>query len=1085
MKRGERKEGKERMEEERNRTKESPFFHPSPFDGGNLMESIIRQGTRRLSFEGQRLVDFFRRLIWGEAEPSEDLLLAAGEARRIWGSNEQLKQYKARIPWQNTQILDRIKVSWADKGDEQFYAQSGLAHTDMYEQEIRIYRNAFKRLLGGRYLVEIVAHEYGHPLEIPSLELKHYNSLNVVLRQAVPGAPQKHQLIFNLFADIIINSDLIALRRRWGRTSWIEEVYRELAPKNRSKLWLLYMSIYERLWKVTILSRRKRRQARRNIQSDDIAILVDCMLRSTNPHADWDIWTQKIGPFARIIDKYIDEEAFRDVFLVGMRRSGNFSANKQARQFADAMNRARGFRHRYARAARRLSDIKPDRVQAALNQINGVMSGGGGANAEAVDAIIESATQAAGKNQSVTKHLGKLRRALSAGSRKQSENEMQSISRELKQLAQQYQQASQPLQTLKELSSQQDKHPESITQSLEKLLQQIERFGDEELARQAQEMRDRCFDNDFEAASELAGELQRQLDERRQKAGEASKGLQEMAESQAKQAADFEDLLRRLTHAANKISPGRVQRCEEKNRRLQESLDGIQQALDEANETANEGYAEEEREKLDDAQQELAECEEAFRQEIERELSEIQDRTQQTLRWEERQLLQQALRGLNNALQQALQNISKQTPPEELLRELEKLKEARRRLQWIPFRPWAANDLLRRTQELEEKRAENRHPQELLDKMGDVDVDYLDSVKELEELMRQAEQMARELELRRIGDVFSEISHYMEKEPETSEERRRWQEGKQEIYSALESQADRLDINDFRKMAGFAGVKDAVEANIWFYRARARHKINFPEPPDSAVVNVNAGVDRWRSSRDPVDKYDAVRTVQQHGVQIPDSTTLKARLEMIKTNERTGELEKVPDLEIWLDSSGSMPNPTSTISEHVLSTMVAAHCAINAGAKVKIINYSGQGNCHVVDFTDDIDDIDRAIIKYYGGGTVVPIEEIRKSHEENRNQKRYYIFTTDTYLHNLNPTIEAMKESFELDVPSYKRRCIGWTVFLQGKGDSPIKQIQDALGDKNGENVLEARPEIIDQRTLQVTHGIYLKRKNTKKSFCL
>ena len=152
--------------------------------------------------------------------------------------------------------------------------------------------------------------------------------------------------------------------------------------------------------------------------------------------------------------------------------------------------------------------------------------------------------------------------------------------------------------------------------------------------------------------------------------------------------------------------------------------------------------------------------------------------------------------------------------------------------------------------------------------------------------------------------------------------------------------------------------------------------------------------------------------------------------------------------------------------------MIATHTAKNVGSKAKIINFSG--DYYVLYLTDDRDDIDTAICMNYSGGTVLPIEEIKKGMKE-KGKKKYIILTTDTDLANAGEALEALPEILELDKPIDERSVIGCTIFVAGKSPDAIEGLATRFR-KLGIETLPANPEVIRGKTLEITRKIYRQR---------
>ncbi|MEK8227577.1 hypothetical protein NKG05_17880 [Oerskovia sp. M15] len=87
------------------------------------------------------------------------------------------------------------------------------------------------------------------------------------------------------------------------------------------------------------------------------------------------------------------------------------------------------------------------------------------------------------------------------------------------------------------------------------------------------------------------------------------------------------------------------------------------------------------------------------------------------------------------------------------------------------------------------------------------------------------------------------------------------------------------------------------------------------------------------------------------------------------------------DLDLYLDSSGSMPNPQQSLAPIALAGAVLALSALRAGARVQATTWSGPGQIAGTDgFTRDADAILAAIVAHFGGGTAFPVPLLERTH---------------------------------------------------------------------------------------------------------
>jgi hypothetical protein len=99
-------------------------------------------------------------------------------------------------------------------------------------------------------------------------------------------------------------------------------------------------------------------------------------------------------------------------------------------------------------------------------------------------------------------------------------------------------------------------------------------------------------------------------------------------------------------------------------------------------------------------------------------------------------------------------------------------------------------------------------------------------------------------------------------------------------------------------------------------------------------------------------------------------------------NAPARERERVPvDLDIYVDSSGSMPNPQQRTSFLTLAGSIIALSALRAGSRVQATLWSGKHEVTATDgFVRDEDAILRVLTGFYGGATCFPIHRLRDTY---------------------------------------------------------------------------------------------------------
>lgn len=97
-----------------------------------------------------------------------------------------------------------------------------------------------------KYAVEILAHEAGHHVYCPANQTANYRML-AKIHKALPGLQQHISSIANMYCDLLIND-----RLKRQASLRMDQVFIALgkAGSTSSPVWILYMRIYEVLWKL-------------------------------------------------------------------------------------------------------------------------------------------------------------------------------------------------------------------------------------------------------------------------------------------------------------------------------------------------------------------------------------------------------------------------------------------------------------------------------------------------------------------------------------------------------------------------------------------------------------------------------------------------------------------------------------------------------------------------------------------------------------------------------------------------------------------------------------------------------------------
>lgn len=174
---------------------------------------------------------------------------------------------------------------------------------------------------------------------------------------------------------------------------------------------------------------------------------------------------------------------------------------------------------------------------------------------------------------------------------------------------------------------------------------------------------------------------------------------------------------------------------------------------------------------------------------------------------------------------------------------------------------------------------------------------------------------------------------------------------------------------------------------VRYYRERAMPSlIPFPVRvmPESAEP-LPEGLEAWDIGS-PIESADWMQSVLLSPRIVPGMTTLQR----VWGTTQGAQPEKEPvDLDLYVDCSGSMPNPQSSVSYLTLAGAIIALSALRAGGRVQATLWSGARQFTKTDgFVRDSDAILRVLTGYFGGGTAFPIHVLRETYEVRRKSDR-------------------------------------------------------------------------------------------------
>lgn len=236
------------------------------------------------------------------------------------------------------------------------------------------------------------------------------------------------------------------------------------------------------------------------------------------------------------------------------------------------------------------------------------------------------------------------------------------------------------------------------------------------------------------------------------------------------------------------------------------------------------------------------------------------------------------------------------------------------------------------------------------------------------------------------------------------------------LTSNASSQGQMREPFEFGEILKGLGVNlSPHELAIRYYRERAiPHLVKFPtrDMPESKEPLIE-GLDVWDigSSVDDVDWVESAIVSPQI---IPGITTVQRVY-----GTASGSLpEREPvDLDLYVDCSGSMPNPQYATSFLTLAGAIIALSALRTGSRVQATLWSGKHDYQTTnEFIRNEHDILKILTGYIGGATAFPIHLLRDTFA-NRTKK-------DRGAHVLVISDDGVDTMFEKD----EKRNSGWDV---------------------------------------------------------
>jgi hypothetical protein len=216
-----------------------------------------------------------------------------------------------------------------------------------------------------------------------------------------------------------------------------------------------------------------------------------------------------------------------------------------------------------------------------------------------------------------------------------------------------------------------------------------------------------------------------------------------------------------------------------------------------------------------------------------------------------------------------------------------------------------------------------------------------------------------------------------------------------------------------------------------YYKEKALpYLIPFPRKKNNiSDYTLPEGLDVWDIGA-PIEDLNWLESSIRSPVIIPGVTTFERVY-----GEEAGSLPRLDpiDLDLYVDSSGSMPNPCVNLSFLTLAGTIIALSALRSGSKVQATLWSGKNEFLMTNgFVRNENQILDILTGYFGGSTAFPIHLLRKTYEaRKKNDRKVHILViSDDGVTTMFDKDESGKSGWDISETSLKNAGGGGTLVL-------------------------------------------------------
>lgn len=174
-------------------------------------------------------------------------------------------------------------------------------------------------------------------------------------------------------------------------------------------------------------------------------------------------------------------------------------------------------------------------------------------------------------------------------------------------------------------------------------------------------------------------------------------------------------------------------------------------------------------------------------------------------------------------------------------------------------------------------------------------------------------------------------------------------------------------------------------ALAWYRKNARRASMRIPGSFTEDEPFIPGPTTQWDLD-DELGKLDWMATLTTSGVAVPGQTTVQRTFfadDPIKGQKIS------PWIELYVDSSGSMPHPVQQMNPQVLAAFALLAAAQQAQGRVRVVQFSGSKQVRAMpDFVSAAAPVEQALLDYIGGGTEFPFHLLKESCAKYRRRAR-------------------------------------------------------------------------------------------------